>query len=127
MYPPDRMATPEPLPLCRPFPARTVTTDGSARFATLAAGHAAPVPAEPRAVVELPFPEPHVALTISPPAMPPTIAAANATAASMKARLRPPRGGGPPASLASSVMLLPPESRASMHSHRDCERADCHR
>src|SRR5262245_50035793 len=73
MYPPERMTTPEPLSPVRPLLARTVTTDGSARSATVAAGQAAAVPP---AVAELPFPEFEVPLTISPPATPPMIAAA---------------------------------------------------
>src|SRR5690349_18412171 len=71
------MTTPDPLPPCWALLARIVTTDGRAWSATLAAGQAADGPPEPDAVAfdELPFPEPQVALTISPPTTPPTTAA----------------------------------------------------
>src|SRR5262245_39989884 len=77
MYPPGRRTTPDPLPPCCALLARIVTTDGSALSATFAAGQAAAVPLEPAAVeaAELPFPDPQVALTISPPTTPPTTAA----------------------------------------------------
>jgi hypothetical protein len=63
--------------LNRALLASMVTTDGSARSATVAAGQAAAAPFEIGAVsaVELPFPGLQVSQTISPPATQPTIAA----------------------------------------------------
>src|SRR5215467_8496285 len=119
MYPPDRMTTPDPLPASRPLLARTVTTDGSAWSATLAAAQAAAVPFEAGAVAaaEFPFPEPHVALTISPPTTPPMIAAATSPmSAGTMPRLR--AAPGPPTLLAAapleSLLTAPVQTRSML-------------
>src|SRR5262245_55824820 len=97
------MTIPDPLPPSRPLLARMVTTDGSARFATCAAGHAAPLDADAE---ELPLSESDVSLTISPPATPPITAPATSattvgTAAAPNRRPPRPLSADPPGSSAT--------------------------